>query len=83
MLTCLLNVVETFLDISRDSQELVVRQLNDELNSGAILSTKGEGPNLLGASLGSSSGVAVLNASEINYSVEEVIRRVEDMSRLH
>ena len=74
------DAVETYLDISRESQEVVARQLNDELNSFSPLQGA---TNLTAGAAISSSMTTIINNQEICYSVEEIIRRVEDISRMH
>lgn len=66
------DLVETFLDISRENQIVITRQLNDDLNIRYSINSSS-----------SSSANQSDTKREYSYSVEEVLRIVEDISRLH
>ena len=62
------------LDIDRARQEVIVRQFNDEMNTVAVPATP----------VGAASATATLIEAEDKFlTVEEVLRRVEELARLH
>ena len=84
------DLVEMILEFDREKLESVVREVNDELNAATAAlnspnsgsSAKANGSNPITTS---STGNMLLHLAtdKINLSVEEVLHRVEDMSRLH
>jgi hypothetical protein len=78
------DIVESFIDMSRDNQVVIVRQLNDELNALAAPPTvTGLASAAAGGNTSVASIAAVLNMKEVALTVDEVIRRVEDIARMH
>jgi hypothetical protein len=90
------DLIEHFLDLSPSDAELVVKQLSEDLT--AWLNNKPVAGNkralsataATGASSSTSAGVnattstSIFNmAQPVSISVEECMRRVEDMARLH
>ena len=79
------NVVEMFLDLSGEEQEQVTRYLNEDLNNYIVqLQEKNADKKV---KVDSSASVAILLQNlandKVELSVEDVVRRVEDISRLH
>lgn len=78
------DLVERVLDLSRDQLELVARKVNDDL--GRQLATEAQGGSTAKASMTTESASALITNlvnTRVNFSPEEIIRRVEDISRLH
>jgi len=74
------DLVESFLDFSRDVQDVIVKQLNDELNA---MKTPIAPVTASSYNMSSSTLSSVLMSEEKVISHEEVLQRVEDMVRLH
>jgi hypothetical protein len=74
------DLVEMFLDsLSKTEMETVVMRLNDDLGCKAESAAAAAGVGAYGSRAGSSSS----QLSNVRLSVEDVLRRVEDISRLH
>lgn len=77
------DLVEALLDLDRASLEIVTKEVNDQLTS--LIQPSGSIHG--GASSSNTESAAVLMTSlatgRINLSPEEILRRVEDISRLH
>lgn len=82
------DLVEKFLDLDRPDLEAVARQLNDELEAHSALQQRSAG-GLGGASGGSHSSAGTNSMSiftqpdRTELSVEEIVRRVEEIARMH
>lgn len=78
------DLVEMFLDLSKDQLEIVCREINEELsallpaNSGAA-----SGSSVGGEGLGNNKLISNLVSSRVSLTVEDIYRRVEDIARLH
>ena len=82
--------MERLLELERPSLEIVTREVNDELNclSSAKDSREKEEvtPNYFPSVPASSAAGSIfknLGKDKFRFTVEDVVRRVEDMARLH
>ena len=74
------DLIETFLELSKEDMETVVVRLNNDSRSKAVEPKPGPGAARASTSGDSSSTYA---APSILLTLEEVLSRVEDISRLH
>ncbi len=84
------DLVEMLLDLGREELELITRKVNDELS--AYLQSKNATGNSAPGSAAASSNISSesastlisnLESSRVEFSSDEILRRIEDISRLH
>lgn len=79
------NVVEMFLDLSSEEQEQVTRYLNEDLNNYIVQLQEKNSEKKVKVDSSASVSVLLQNLAndKVELTVEDVVRRVEDISRLH
>jgi DNA damage-binding protein 1 len=77
------DLVESLLDLDRAQMEQIVRHMNDEIAAASNTSTVGTGLSSAATTASTIHSVLSGEKSTNQLTVEEVVRRVEDMARLH
>lgn len=80
------DLVESFLDLCREDSETICRIVNDELNNFySVAPTNPDSMDVANTSSTSSAtaSAAILRSEKVNFAVEDILQRIEDISRLH
>ena len=81
------DLIETFLDLTIDYQQIIVKQLNDDLISKKHNIKKGSATTIQASVSANANNVTsletLLTTNEHQYELEEILRKVEDIIRLH
>lgn len=78
------DLVESFLDFNRETQELIVKQLNDDINAMRTpIAPVTASSYSTGTGTSVSSLSSALKSEEKVISYEDVLQRIEDIVRLH